>query len=51
VGGSNLNQAELLGIIAEAIGLGIEGDDPEVEHRLDSSVKLGGLADDFDGER
>ena len=51
VEGSNLNQAELLGIIAEAIGLGIEGDDPGVEHRLDSSVKLGGLADDFDGKR
>jgi hypothetical protein len=51
VGGGDLNQAELLGIIAEAIGLGIEGDDPGAEHRLDSSVKLGGLADDFDGKR
>ena len=51
VAGGNLNQAELLGIVVEAVGLGIEGDDSGAEHRLDSSVKLGGLADDFDGKR
>jgi len=45
-----LNETELLGIVVEAVGLGIESDVWRAEHRLDSSVKLGGLADNFDGK-
>jgi hypothetical protein len=37
--------------VVEAVGLGIEGDASGAEHRLDSSVKLRGLADDFDRKR
>src|SRR3989338_2107682 len=48
--GSNLNQAELLGITKKVVGLGIEGNLPAAEHRLDSSVKLGGMGNDFDGK-
>ncbi len=50
VEGSNLNQAELLGIPVEAVGLGIKGDISRVDHRLNGSVKLGGLVDYFDGK-
>ena len=50
VAGGNLNKAKLLGIAMEAVGLGIEGDVSRAEHRLDGSVKLGGLADDFNGK-
>jgi len=50
VEGSNLNQAELLGIPVEAVGLGIKGDVSRVDHRLDGSVKLGGMVDYFDGK-
>ena len=50
VAGGNLNQAELLGIAEEAVGLGIEGDVSRAEHRLNGNIKLSGLADDFDGK-
>ena len=51
VTGGNLNQAELLGVVEEAVRLGIKGDVSRVEHCLNGSVKLSGLADDFDGKR
>ena len=44
-----LNEAELLGIVVEAVGLGINCNVSRAEHRLDSNVELGRLADDFDG--
>ena len=28
VAGGNLNKAELLGVVVEAVGLGVQGDDP-----------------------
>jgi hypothetical protein len=49
VAGSYLNEAELLGIVVEAIGLSIEGDASRAKHHLDSDVELGRLTDDFDG--
>ena len=50
VTGGNLNKAKLLGIVVKTVGLGIESDVLRTEHCLDSNVKLGGLADNFDGK-
>jgi len=51
VAGGDLNEAELLGIVVEAVGLGIEGDASRAEHRLDSDAELKRLTNDFDGKR
>ena len=45
----DLNEAKLLGVVVEAIGLGIESDSRPPGHFLNSDIKMGKLTDNFDG--
>ena len=51
VAGGDLNKAELLGLVVEAVGLGSKGDGRLTTHRLNRNIELARLTNDLDRKR